>query len=104
VLQLNDTLTNHMCPNAGESDHQTNHWLSVFAPPIVARINQAAPGADLSDVDIPHLMSLCPFETVAKQTTSYFCDIFTQKEFEAFEYYYDLEKFYAFGYVYLVCH
>jgi len=95
---LNDTLTNKMCPNAGNADEQTHHWQSVFAPPIVDRINQAAPGANLMDVDIPYLMMLCPFETVAKETRSQFCDLFTQKEFEAFEYYGDLNKYYGFGY------
>ena len=98
-LQLNDTLTNKMCPNAGNADKQTHQWQSVFAPPIVGRINQAAPGANLEDIDIPYLISLCPFETVAKETISPFCDLFTQEEFEAFEYYGDLNKFYGFGYV-----
>jgi len=99
-LQLNDTLTNKMCPNAGNADEQTHHWQSIFARPIVHRLNQAAPGANLVDIDIPYLMSLCPFETVAKQTKSHFCDLFTQQEFEAFEYYGDLDKFYGFGYAF----
>ena len=90
-----------MCPNAGNADEQTHHWQSIFAPSIVDRINQAAPGANLMDVDIPYLMMLCPFETVAKETRSQFCDLFTQDEFEAFEYYGDLNKFYGFGYVFI---
>jgi Histidine phosphatase superfamily (branch 2) len=99
-LQLNDTLTNKMCPNAGNADEQTHHWQSIFAQPIVHRLNQAAPGANLVDIDIPYLMSLCPFETVAKHTKSLFCNLFTQQEFEAFEYYGDLNKFYGFGYAF----
>jgi len=43
-------------------------------------------------------MSLCPFETVAKETRSQFCDLFTREEFEAFEYYGDLNKYYGYGY------
>jgi len=99
-LQLNNTLANKMCPSAGNANEQTHQWQSVFAPPVVSRINRAAPGANLEDIDIPYLMSLCPFETVAKGTKSPFCDLFTQEEFEAFEYYGDLNKFYGFGYVF----
>ena len=87
-----------MCPNAGNAAEQTHHWQSIFAQPIVDRLNRAAPGANLVDIDIPYLMSLCPFETVAKDTRSRFCDLFTRKEFKAFEYYGDLNKFYGFGY------
>ena len=86
-----------MCPKAGNADEQTHHWQSIFAPSIVDRLNQAAPGADLTNVNIPYLMSLCPFETVAKETRSKFCELFTPEEFEAFEYYGDLDKYYGFG-------
>lgn len=44
-------------------------------------------------------MSLCPLETLAKGITSHFCDLFTEEEFEGYEYYQDLDKYYAYGYV-----
>ena len=75
-----------MCPNAGNSDLQTGQWLSVFAPPITARLNAGAPGANLTDTDTYSLLSLCPFHTVAKGTLSPFCSLFTASDFHAFEY------------------
>lgn len=88
-----------MCPNAGSSDEQTDLWQSIFTPAIASRLNLAAPGANITGPDIPYLMSMCPFETVAENKTSRFCALFTKEEFEAFEYYGDLNKFYGFGFV-----
>lgn len=102
--QLNNTLANKMCPKAGNADDQTHQWQTIFAPSIVDRLNRGAPGANLTDVDIPYLISLCPFETVAKQKWSPFCALFTREEFEAFEYYGDLNKFYGYGYVFGMIH
>lgn len=88
-----------MCPNAGNSDEQTELWQSIFAHAIANRLNIAAPGANMTEADIPYLMSMCPFETVAEGKLSRFCSLFTKDEFKAFEYYGDLNKFYGFGYV-----
>lgn len=82
----------------GDSDTQTDAWLSVFAPSITARLNKAAPGANLTNTDTFSIISLCPFETVAKETLSPFCDLFSPEEFAAFEYSGDLNKFYGTGY------
>lgn len=87
-----------MCPSAGNSDEQTDLWLSVYAPPITARLNSAAPGANLSDADIYSLLSLCPFDTAAKQSRSPFCDAFDSADFVGFEYSGDLDKYYGTGY------
>ncbi|KZT29534.1 phosphoglycerate mutase-like protein [Neolentinus lepideus HHB14362 ss-1] len=95
---LNDTLDDAMCSNAGSSDAQTNEWLSIFAANITARLNAAAPGANLTDVDTYNLMSLCPFETVAKERVSQFCGLFSDQEFAGFEYSGDLDKYYGTGY------
>jgi hypothetical protein len=100
-VQLNDTLDDKMCPNAGNGDLATSQWLSTYAPSIAARLNQAAPGANVTSQDVYDLISLCPFETVAKQVTSPFCGLFSEKEFEAFEYSGDLDKYYGTGYVFL---
>ena len=89
-----------MCPNAGSSDAQTNLWSSIFGPPIADRLNAHALGANLTGEDIPNLISLCAFETVATSTLSLFCAIFTQAEFAQFEYWADLEKYYGTGYFY----
>jgi Histidine phosphatase superfamily (branch 2) len=96
-LKLNNTLVTHMCPNAGNSEIQKNQWQAVYAPPITARLNAAAPGANLTDTDISSLISLCPFETVAKGAHSPFCSLFTLDDFRAHEYLGDLDKYYHTG-------
>ncbi|KAF8873482.1 histidine phosphatase superfamily [Infundibulicybe gibba] len=94
----NDTLDDSMCPSAGSSDPQTSQWLSIYAPPIVSRLNSQAPGAGLNVNDIFSLISLCPFHTVATEKLSPFCGLFTAEEFAAFEYSGDLDKYYGTGY------
>ncbi|KAH7923636.1 acid phosphatase [Leucogyrophana mollusca] len=94
----NDTLDDNMCPNVGTSDDETTDWADVFAPAIADRINAAAPGASLSNSDIVNLMMLCPFETVANEAPSPFCDLFTLDEFNSYEYYGDLTDYYGNGY------
>ena len=93
---VNNTL-NDDCPNALDGTKEKNEWLAVFAPPIVKRLKKAAPGTSLTDEDIYRLLALCPFETMATQRPSPFCDLFTTKEFEYFEYYGDVEKYYKDG-------
>ena len=88
-----------MCPNAEEEGvPQTDAWRTIFAPPIQARLNAAAPGSNLTLEDVSSLISLCPFETVAKEKPSPFCSLFSQSEFNDFEYFRDLNMFYGTGY------
>lgn len=86
-----------MCPNVGDSDVQTNQWLDIYGPNIAARLNTWAPGANLTGRDIFDLMSLCPFDSLAKQEYSPFCRLFTEDDFRAFEYSGDLDKYYGTG-------
>ena len=97
MLQWNDTLDDHQCPNAGTSDTQTGIWLDVFAPEIADRLNKYAPGAHLKHRDIANLMSLCPFETVAYERNSPWCGLFTEEEWASYEYYGDLDDYYGNG-------
>ncbi|KAK7038073.1 phosphoglycerate mutase-like protein [Favolaschia claudopus] len=106
----NDTLENHMCPNAGTSIVQTSEWLAIYAPPITARLNSWAPGAHLTDRETSALISLCAFHTAASFSASSanspntlgnlspFCALFSPSEFASFDYYYDLDKYYYTGY------
>ncbi|KAK0207139.1 phytase [Desarmillaria ectypa] len=96
--ESNDTLDDNLCENAGDSDDQTNAWLAIYAPTITARINEGAPGANVSDDDTYSLLSMCPFDTMAKEKRSPFCDIFEAADFEGFEYSGDLDKYYGTGY------
>ncbi|KAF8998836.1 phytase [Cyathus striatus] len=98
----NDTLDDAMCPSAGSSDPQTNTWIDTFFPPLTAYLNTHAPGANLSTSDVYNLMSLCPFETLAKEARSPFCALFEGgvlgTGWEGFEYEGDLDKYYGTGY------
>lgn len=86
-----------MCPNAGSGDEQANEWQSVYAAPIASLLNGGAPGANLTDADASSLISLCPFETVYLESPSVFCTLFNQVDFDGYEYFVDLGKFYGTG-------
>ncbi|KAI0063433.1 phosphoglycerate mutase-like protein [Artomyces pyxidatus] len=96
--QGNLTLNDNMCPNSGDGDDESAKWLAVYAPPITARLNAGAPGADLTHKDAHHLMTMCPFHTQVEQLASPFCALFTNHEFKAYEYFADVNKFYGNGY------
>ena len=68
-----------MCPRVGTSTHATKGWADMFTPAIAERIKAAAPGAKLKKTDVVNLMSLCPFDTVAHEAPSPWCDLFTPK-------------------------
>ncbi|KAF7334253.1 hypothetical protein MSAN_02386700 [Mycena sanguinolenta] len=103
-----DPLQDDLCPNASGSHKEMSQWLAVYGPPITARLNSWAPGANLVDEDIHGLMMLCAFHTVASVPYEYnegsplpfspFCSLFKPSEFEAFEYSSDLDKYYSTGY------
>ena len=86
-----------MCPDVGTSDSETTAWADVYAPEIVDRINSEAPGADLKNTDIVNLMMLCPFDTVASEAPSPWCNLFNSTEFASYEYYGDLDDYYGNG-------
>ncbi len=88
-----------MCPNAGDSDSFKSVWQKIYAKPILSRLKVVAPGSGLKSEDIPHLMSLCSFDTIAKEERSPFCALFNGTEFERYEYFHDLDKFYGTGLV-----
>ena len=94
----NNTLNNR-CPNAADGTKEKNEWLDVFAPSIVKRLKQIAPGSKVNKEDVHRLLALCPFETIAFESPSPFCSLFTDSEFKAMEYYGDVEKYYKTGYV-----
>ena len=98
-LQGNDTLDDAMCAAAGSSDPQTDLWLSTFAPPLTARLNAAAPGANLTDTETYSLLSMCPFDTLAHEQRSPFCALYAELAGgPGFSYTGDLDKYYGTGY------
>jgi len=53
--------------------------------------------ANLTPVDVNNLITLCPFESVAKQKLSLFCKVFEPEDFANFEWGMDLSKYYGTG-------
>ncbi|KIK65846.1 hypothetical protein GYMLUDRAFT_158434 [Collybiopsis luxurians FD-317 M1] len=93
----NDTLHNS-CNAIGTSDNQTDTWIAIYTKPIVERLNNAAPGANLTAIDVYYLMALCAFESVATEAVSNWCGLFDENEWKSFEYEMDLDKYYGTGY------
>ncbi|KAF8606065.1 phosphoglycerate mutase-like protein [Ceratobasidium sp. AG-I] len=74
-------------------------WLATFAPPVTRRLNKYLPGANLTNDDIPNLMSLCGFDTAYRNgSASPWCYVFSKSEWKDYEYYHDLEKYYSNSY------
>ncbi|KAG8897459.1 hypothetical protein FRB99_008131 [Tulasnella sp. 403] len=101
--KYNNTLSSDNCAAEEESEQEdvAKRWLSVYAPPITARLNSYVPGLNLGNDDIAALMSACAFETVYHdkgRTPSPWCYVFTETEWEANEYYEDLRKYYESSY------
>lgn len=81
-----------MAQKPSQGSTTRGEWLSVFAPPITRRLNGVLPGANLTNSDIVNLMSLCGFDTAAKNgAPSPWCNVFTPQEWKSNQYYYDLE-------------
>lgn len=99
--RFQDTLDDNMCPAAGDSDEQTIAWQNTFSPAVIGRLTSAIPGANLTNADIPNLISLCAFDTLAKEKISPWCNVFDVSDYINFEYYCDLDKYYGTGQVYL---
>ncbi|THU97247.1 phytase [Dendrothele bispora CBS 962.96] len=99
----NDTLDDNMCPAAGSSDAETEAWLLAFGPSVQRKLNNGAPGANLTLPETYAIGTLCAFDSVAhsshpRLTLSPWCGLFNQTDFEALEYAGDLDKFYGTGY------
>ncbi|KAF9077976.1 phytase [Rhodocollybia butyracea] len=93
----NDSLHNY-CPAIGSPDSQTSTWINIYAKPIADRLNEAAPGANLTSIEVYYLMALCAFHSVAKATASDWCGVFDEEAWKGFEYAMDLDKYYGTGY------
>ncbi|UPX20980.1 3-phytase [Ascochyta rabiei] len=100
----NSTLSHDTCP-AFETGPYSDFgaavqkvWSSRFVPPIQKRINEAL-GTNLSITSVVDLMDMCPYDTLASPdaTISEFCQLFTEDEWHAYDYYQTLGKFYGDG-------
>ena len=87
-----------MCPSSSDGKKESVKWLKIFTQPIRERLNTAAPGAYLKTKDVRRLMSLCIYLSEADMAPSPICGLFNAEEFEDYEYYADLRRFYSYGY------
>lgn len=87
-----------MCPAAVNTGTQVKTFVDIAVKDIAARLNSCALGVNLTAQDAYAIMHLCPFDTVAKEAVSPFCSLFSEEDFEIYEYAGDLEKFYNTGY------
>ncbi|KXG53686.1 Histidine phosphatase superfamily, clade-2 [Penicillium griseofulvum] len=100
----NNTLNHSACPKFEEDelkDQIEEKYMAVFVPSIQARLEADLPGVTLSQSDVLRLMDLCPFETVAKtedaSELSPFCDLFTSAEWDQYDYFQSVSKYYGYG-------
>ena len=93
----NNTLDDNMCPNVGDGDDERDEWLDTAFTPLADHLNKVAPGAKLKVKDVYNLMALCPFDSLAYNRLSPLCQLFTDDEFELFEYANDIDTYYGTG-------
>lgn len=81
----------------GSKAQQT--FLATFLPTVMKRLNRDIPDVDLTAVDTVDLFDLCPFTTVASPlgVVSPFCYLFSLDEWEHYNYYQSLGKYYGYG-------
>lgn len=98
----NNTLDAGSCPSfgSGPAHAAQKEFLKVFAPSILKNIRAGLPGVKLKKKHVPLVMDLCPFETVAQNDTgnlSPMCRLFTRSDWQSYDYYNTLGKFYGHG-------
>ncbi|TRM63976.1 histidine phosphatase superfamily [Schizophyllum amplum] len=102
---FNNTLAPYKtCPNAGDrskSDRGTvyvEEWAAIYLKDAQARLSAQLHGYDLTIEDTYVLQQMCAYETVALGYSK-FCELFTEEEWEGFDYALDLSFWYnsAFG-------
>ena len=72
-----------MCPAAVNLKHKMKSSIDTSARSIAARLNSVAPGANLNPTASMHL---CPFETAVTEKLSSFYSMFSEEDFEIYEY------------------
>ena len=97
---LGDTLApSDMCPTfVDDSSAQQAKWQSVWLPSFIKRISRHVQGnLELDDGQWKDFPYICGFESQITGSLSPFCDTFTQKELEQYEYQQDLRYYYGVG-------
>lgn len=101
----NNTLNHQLCTNFETGVYSTvasaaqAKFAAVFVPPIQARLNANLPNANLTSADTINMMDMCPYEVVSSinGVISKFCALFTTAEWQQYDYYQSLNKYYGYG-------
>lgn len=100
---FNNTLAPYYaCPNANTEDignfgsTQAKKWANIYLKDARKRLQPMIPGFNLTISRLVDMQELCAYETVALGYSK-FCDLFTQEEWEGYEYYVDLNFWYSSG-------
>lgn len=97
---LGDTLApSDMCPSfVDDSSVQQNAWQKEWMPAYIARLSKYIQGdLNLTDSQWNSFPYICGFESQIRGHLSPFCNTFTQKELEQYEYQQDLRYYYGVG-------
>ncbi|KAG2120757.1 histidine phosphatase superfamily [Suillus discolor] len=102
-VNFNNTLSpNHVCPNSNTADigkfggTQANKWANIYLKDAQMRLQPMIQGFNLTISRLADMQTLCAYETVALGYSK-FCNLFTEEEWEGYEYYVDLSFWYGHG-------
>ncbi|KAG2350244.1 phosphoglycerate mutase-like protein [Suillus weaverae] len=100
---FNNTLAPYyVCPNSNTADvgnfgsTQASKWADIYLKDARMRLQPMIQGFNLTISRLVDMQELCAYETVALGYSK-FCDLFTEKEWEGYEYYVDLNFWYSNG-------
>ncbi|PFH62704.1 hypothetical protein XA68_12382 [Ophiocordyceps unilateralis] len=102
---VNNTLDHQLCtafedgPAADVGADKQKPWKKKWATPIMERLNDNLPGANLTLDQAVYMMDQCPFNSVVEPDApmSDFCRLFSRDEWYGYGYYHSLGKWYAYG-------
>lgn len=100
TLTPGDTCLNY-ADNVDEQGHDygarmLSAFRSTYLPAISARLGQQNPALTFSDDEVYAMQEMCGFETIAKGSSPW-CEVFTEDEWESFEYARDVLHYYRAG-------
>ncbi|KAI0030935.1 phosphoglycerate mutase-like protein [Vararia minispora EC-137] len=80
----------------GLGNTKAAEWAAVYTVPTIKRLSKHITNVNLTSTDIVAMQMLCAYESVALGYSA-FCDLFTESEWESFEYFIDLGFWYSNG-------
>jgi hypothetical protein len=91
------TCTNSNVPSRGQLGNSAqSQYLSSALAPTAQRLGALVTGFNVTTTDVAAMLQLCAYETQALGYSA-FCQLFTEEEFQIFEYGFDLSFYYNNG-------